>query len=96
MYTVLIMMCCVLANLPDDSIDPISSVAKNGVYYGYAQVLPPKDTENELCLDDTKVLPMVMSLGWNPFYKNERLTAVRASIPLDNPLSYLTVPRKST
>lgn len=27
--------------------------------------------------EDTKVLPMVMSLGWNPFYRNERLTAVR-------------------
>ena len=27
------------ANLPDESITPLSSVAKTGVYYGYAQVL---------------------------------------------------------
>ncbi|KAJ7507519.1 hypothetical protein B0H11DRAFT_2153194 [Mycena galericulata] len=53
---------CPTANLPDESITPISSVVKQGVYYGYAQ-------------EDVRVLPMVMSLGWNPFYKNEILTA---------------------
>jgi hypothetical protein len=51
-------------------------VAKTGVYYGYAQVLPPNDGKTELCQDDVRVHPMVMSLGWNPFYKNEILTAV--------------------
>ncbi|KAF8211370.1 hypothetical protein K438DRAFT_1807192 [Mycena galopus ATCC 62051] len=66
---------CPTANLPDECITPISSVAKTGVYFGYAQVLPPKDGKTELCTDDIRVLPMVMSLGWNPFYKNERLTA---------------------
>ncbi|KAJ6510040.1 hypothetical protein C8R47DRAFT_964453 [Mycena vitilis] len=66
---------CPTANLPDESITPISSVAKTGVYYGYAQVLPPKEGRTELCQDDVRVHPMVMSLGWNPFYKNERLTA---------------------
>ncbi|KAJ7781494.1 riboflavin kinase [Mycena metata] len=66
---------CPTANLPDESITPISSVAKTGVYYGYAQVLPPKDGKTELCEADVRVLPMVMSLGWNPFYKNEILTA---------------------
>jgi len=66
---------CPTANLPDESITPISSVAKTGVYYGYAQVLPPKDGKTELCQEDVRVHPMVMSLGWNPFYKNEILTA---------------------
>ncbi|KAJ7117369.1 hypothetical protein C8R43DRAFT_1137662 [Mycena crocata] len=66
---------CPTANLPDDSITPISSVAKPGVYYGYAQVLPPRDGKTELCQDDIRVHPMVMSLGWNPFYKNQILTA---------------------
>ncbi|KAJ7276163.1 riboflavin kinase [Mycena haematopus] len=66
---------CPTANLPDESITPISSVAKTGVYYGYAQVLPPNDGKTELCQDDIRVHPMVMSLGWNPFYKNEVLTA---------------------
>ncbi|KAJ7228894.1 riboflavin kinase [Mycena pura] len=66
---------CPTANLPDESISAISTVVKTGVYYGYAQVLPPKDGKTELCNDDVRVLPMVMSLGWNPFYKNEILTA---------------------
>ncbi|KAJ7499159.1 hypothetical protein FB451DRAFT_28161 [Mycena latifolia] len=66
---------CPTANLPDESITPMSSVAKTGVYYGYAQVLPPKDGATELCQEDVRVHPMVMSLGYNPFYKNKTLTA---------------------
>jgi len=38
-----------------------------------------------LCDEDSKVLPMVMSLGWNPFYKNERMTAVRPITDLFSP-----------
>lgn len=53
----------------------MSNVTEPGVYYGYAQItssgeLPP------LAPEDQMVLPMVMSLGWNPYYKNERMTAV--------------------
>ncbi|KAF8901730.1 riboflavin kinase [Gymnopilus junonius] len=66
---------CPTANLPDDSITPISTVAKTGVYYGYAQVLPPAEEAPKFRPQDLKVLPMVMSLGWNPFYKNKILTA---------------------
>ena len=62
-----------IANLPDESITPISSVAKTGIYFGYAQVLPDKEGWPA---EDKMVYPMVMSLGLNPFYKNERLTAV--------------------
>jgi riboflavin kinase len=51
----------------------MSSVCKPGVYFGYAQVYGLSGQEG-------KVHPMVMSLGWNPFYKNERLTAVRIAI----------------
>lgn len=47
----------------------MTSVCKPGVYFGYAQVYGLSEQEG-------KVHPMVMSLGWNPFYKNERLTAV--------------------
>jgi len=61
--------CFLSANLPDESITPMSSVCKPGVYFGYAQVYGLSGQEG-------KVHPMVMSLGWNPFYKNERLTAV--------------------
>lgn len=66
---------CPTANLPDESISPMSSVTRTGVYYGYAQISPEKDGKAILRDGDTQVLPMVMSLGWNPFYKNERLTA---------------------
>ena len=58
----------------------MSSVTKTGVYYGYAQVSRSKDGKGVLCEADGKVLPMVMSLGWNPFYKNKKLSAV---CPLD-------------
>ena len=67
------------ANLPDDCISPLSSVAKTGVCYGYAQVVPPPEHAADFEPEDIKVLPMVMSLGWNPFYKNERLSAVNGT-----------------
>lgn len=66
---------CPTANLPDDSITPLSSVAITGVYYGFAQVVPPPEHAANFEPEDIMVLPMVMSLGWNPFYKNERLSA---------------------
>ena len=69
------------ANLPDESITPMSSVCKPGVYFGYAQVYGLSGQEG-------KVHPMVMSLGWNPFYKNERLTAVcTAVLPNDSSIA---------
>ena len=65
-----------IANFPDESLPPMSSVTKTGVYYGYARIYCPDNEKIPLCEKDGKVLPMVMSLGWNPFYKNERMTAV--------------------
>lgn len=65
-----------LANLPDESITHIAGIAKPGVYYGYARVYPVSDPPSELLPEDLVVLPMAMSLGWNPFYKNQRMTAV--------------------
>ncbi|KAG8736118.1 riboflavin kinase [Ceratobasidium sp. 428] len=63
---------CLTANLPDESLDPMTSVAKPGIYYGYARVhLEGSDVREE----DKLVWPMVMSMGWNPYYKNEKLTA---------------------
>jgi len=66
---------CPTANFPDESLPPMSSVTKTGVYYGYAQIYCPENEQIPLCEKDGQVLPMVMSLGWNPFYKNERMTA---------------------
>lgn len=68
-----------LANLPDESITHMASIAKPGVYYGYARVYPVNERPSELPTEDLVVLPMVMSLGWNPFYKNQRMTAVRTA-----------------
>jgi riboflavin kinase len=66
------------ANLPDESLPAMSNLVETGVYFGYAQVAPSKEggPPDVLTGDDVTVLPMVMSLGWNPFYKNERMTAV--------------------
>ncbi|PSR73462.1 hypothetical protein PHLCEN_2v10754 [Hermanssonia centrifuga] len=66
---------CPTANLPDESLPPMSSVTQTGVYYGYAQVSRGEGDETPLLEEDGKVHPMVMSLGWNPFYKNKQLTA---------------------
>ncbi|KAG6855077.1 hypothetical protein C0991_006006 [Blastosporella zonata] len=52
----------------------MTSVAQTGVYYGYAQIIPT-GPDSPLSPQDITVFPMVMSLGKNPFYKNERLTA---------------------
>ena len=39
-----------------------------GIYYGWVQLQDP-NYENT-------IYPMVMSIGWNPFYKNEKKSAV--------------------
>ncbi|VDL19668.1 unnamed protein product [Hymenolepis diminuta] len=46
------------ANLDDTVVKAIPKLMMPGVYAGFAQV------------KDGPVYPMVMSLGWNPFYKN--------------------------
>jgi len=53
-------------------------VTPPGVYFGYAQIPASPDGSPSDALDEgrNKVHPMVMSLGRNPFYKNEKLTAV--------------------
>ncbi|CDS43726.1 riboflavin kinase [Echinococcus multilocularis] len=48
------------ANLDDSVIEDLPSSMSPGVYAGWAQV------------GDGEVYKMVMSLGWNPFYKNEK------------------------
>jgi hypothetical protein len=75
------------ANLPDESIIPLTELSLRGVYYGYARVVShPTSGASRTGLStpatrledvDCQIHPMVMSVGWNPYYKNERLTAVR-------------------
>lgn len=53
------------ANLPENIAAEASKHLETGIYYGWARVLS---------LDD-QVYPMVMSYGWNPYYKNEKRSA---------------------
>lgn len=56
-----------IANLPSHVAQNATDL-KTGIYFGYASVG-----------SDMTVYQMVMSYGWNPFYKNEQRTAVRYS-----------------
>jgi len=50
-------------------------------FFGYASVNLPAEVQNPAGLDTgekeehEKVWPMVMSVGWNPYFKNEKKTA---------------------
>ncbi|CAD6569667.1 MAG: riboflavin kinase [Cyphobasidiales sp. Tagirdzhanova-0007] len=65
---------CPTANLPDEAIAPSASMLETGVHFGYARVLmgSEQDREEERA---QQALPMVMSIGWNPYYRNEKRTA---------------------
>lgn len=53
------------ANLSDEALNAMCSEFEVGVYYGWAQIGDK----------GSQVYPMVMSLGWNPYYKNEKRSA---------------------
>ncbi|KAI8100198.1 uncharacterized protein BX664DRAFT_323118 [Halteromyces radiatus] len=53
------------ANLSDNTLEMFPPECHTGVYYGFVQIDQPKST----------VYPMVMSLGWNPYYHNEKRSA---------------------
>lgn len=46
------------ANFPQEVVNQLPEELKTGIYYGWAQV------------DSSPVFKMVLSVGWNPFYKN--------------------------
>merc|ERR1711939_29218 len=62
---------CPTANFPDEVIEPYADSLESGVYYGFARV---KHERSPASASD-EVHPMVMSIGWNPYYKNVRRTA---------------------
>ncbi|XP_078531916.1 riboflavin kinase [Lissotriton helveticus] len=51
------------ANFPEDVVDNLPSDISTGIYYGWG------------CVGDGDVHKMVMSIGWNPFYKNTKKSA---------------------
>lgn len=71
------------ANIPIDGLRVGGcETVESGVYYGYAGLDIPATTDDDdkssaatatataTTATDSKVFPMVMSIGWNPFYKN--------------------------
>ncbi|CAH8534619.1 unnamed protein product [Schistosoma turkestanicum] len=46
------------ANLEESVVDEIPDSIENGIYFGWAK------------LNNTPVYKMVMSIGWNPYFKN--------------------------
>ncbi len=52
------------ANFPTEVVDNLPEEYKEGVYYGWAQV------------DNGPVYKMVMSIGKNPYFNNEKRTIV--------------------
>ncbi|KAJ3241731.1 riboflavin kinase [Chytriomyces hyalinus] len=52
------------ANLPEDVSQYAGQFIETGIYYGWASI---NSSET--------IYPMVMSFGWNPYYKNEKRSA---------------------
>ncbi|XP_041855814.1 riboflavin kinase [Melanotaenia boesemani] len=48
------------ANFPDSVVDNLPPDIRTGIYYGWA------------CVGNGEVCKMVMSIGWNPYYKNTK------------------------
>ena len=55
-----------LANMPETEVEKLPPTLPTGVYFGWAHLAGT-------------TYPMVMSIGWNPFYKNSKKTAVRGA-----------------
>ena len=48
------------ANFPEDVVEKLPNYVDTGIYFGFA------------CVDNGPVYKMVVSIGWNPFYKNQK------------------------
>jgi len=63
------------ANYPQEYVDSVELVdLETGIYYGYSQILSSQLDSLSSAQDD-EIFPMVMSLGWNPYYKNDKRSA---------------------
>jgi FAD synthase len=54
------------ANFPPEVVDNLPDDIGTGIYCGWAKV------------DDGSVYKMVMSVGWNPYFKNEKKSMVKS------------------
>lgn len=76
--------CVISANFGIDVVSQLPKNLETGIYYGWASV----------DIDNDAVHKMVMSVGWNPYYKNEHKSMVRNSFGLisgSNSISWLGV-----
>jgi len=53
-----------LANYSETVVESLPADLPTGIYYGWAQV------------NEGDIHKMVMSIGWNPYYKNEKKSMV--------------------
>ena len=67
------------ANLSMDELGPKGEEMATGIYYGLSKLCGPKYV-------DTPLYPTVLSVGWNPFYKNER-KAVEAHLMVEGDMA---------
>lgn len=58
----------IVANYTSEVVETLPNDLETGIYYGYAKV------------DGGPVYKMVMSIGWNPFYKNVKKSMVSYQI----------------
>lgn len=88
------------ANIPSEALEPVESKVGSGglatgVYYGVVTLDPARfsyvksiargETSPEENGKEPTILPAVLSIGYNPFYKNEVKSIVRSTTPLPSP-----------
>lgn len=59
---------CFSANFSEETVETFPSDIPTGIYYGWASVA------------NGDVHKMVLSIGWNPYYKNVKKSVVRTSV----------------
>ena len=59
---------CPTANIPIEPYEDLLKEYPNGVYFGYSSFTNPRSPHYK------KSFPTAMSIGWNPYYKNEKKT----------------------
>lgn len=52
------------ANFSEKIVEALPDEFETGIYYGWASL-------------EKQIYKMVMSIGWNPFYKNDKKSMVR-------------------
>lgn len=63
------------ANYSEQIVNGMPGDFQTGIYYCWAQVVYAKegeDQQNSADVRRTQILPAVMSVGWNPYYNNEK------------------------